>query len=333
MNTSRNVDGIRTPAAPDTSALGEPADAPPTDPDSHPGPEPSPWLIPVLPPVESLPSPRKRAGTPRLRVTAAIGAVLLVLCGVLFWGTGGSGGVITMTTAILVVAVFVTSAVSAVAGMGGGVGLLAVMATVQPAPVVLPLYAVTQAVSNIARTFLDLRKVYWPIFLFFAPPALLGVFVGVQFYDGDGMTWLQPAIGMYLLVYLAWHRVTIRTLEIPLPGFMPVGLVSGAVSVTLGAAGLLMAPFFLRKDFDPTQVVVTKSACQLSLHLTTVPAFLSAGFAYGDHAQLLVALTVASVAGTYFGRSVLSRMSPKMFTIGFEIMLALLAVRLIVEAF
>ena len=60
-----------------------------------------------------------------------------------------------------------------------------------------------------------------------------------------------------------------------------------------------------------------------------IPAFLALSFDYIPYAGLLVALAVAVIGGTYFGKHLLSRISKERFVFWFQLVLAILAIYLI----
>ena len=241
--------------------------------------------------------------------------------------------VLTWTTAstpgLLVVATFLTAVVSAVVGLGGGMGLMAVMTVLLPAPAVVPLHGAVQLVSNLARSTVYRTSVKWGIYLPFAALVAVGVFVGAWLWLGTEMTWFRPAVGIYLLAFIAWRRIRVRPLQIPQWSFALVGLFAGTLTVLVGAVGPFIAPFFLREELSQQEMVATKAVCQLTLHVLKIPAFLTIGFEYGAYGSLLLSLAGAAVAGTLCGRWLIDRLRRDTFFIAFEVALVLIAVRLL----
>ncbi len=233
------------------------------------------------------------------------------------------------TVAVLTVATFATATVSAIVGMGGGVTLLAVMAALLPAPLVVPLHGVVQLVSNGTRTLLFLREVHVRIFAYYIVPAVAGVWLGARWYVGGELPWFRPAIGVFILLYLATLVRKPRLGRLPEWIFAPLGLVTGSLASLIGATGPLIAPFFLRDDLTKEQIIGTKAAVQITTHAAKIPAFAALGFAYGAHWQLLVPLTAAAVAGTFCGKRLLGRIPEVAFRRAFVAVLALIALHLI----
>ena len=236
-----------------------------------------------------------------------------------------------MTEAVLILATFATAAFSAVVGMGGGITLLAVMAALMPASTVVPLHGLVQLTSNGTRTFLFLKYVHWGIFAYYIVPAAIGVAIGARLYVGSDLPWFKPAVGTFILLYLATLKREPRLARMPLYSFAGVGFVAGSLAALVGATGPLIAPFFVRDDLEKEQVIATKAAVQITTHLTKLPAFFLLGFDYMEHLGVIVPLLAAAVLGTMFGKRYLSSLSNETFRKLFTTTLAAIAVYLLVS--
>lgn len=241
-------------------------------------------------------------------------------------------GLDPLTLSVLLVTGLLTAALSGVLGMGGGVTLLGVMTAVLPAPVLVPIHGVVQLVSNSTRTLALLRHVAWRYFGLYSPTLVLGFAAATLTWSGDKLTFLRPGIGVFLLAFLAFRRWAPVLRNPPRWVYPVLGLVVGFTSVWIGATGPLLAPFFLRDDLEPEQVIATKAACQSLGHLFKIPAFLVLGFDYGAHAALLGSLVAVVIVGTLIGRAILGRLDRALFERLFEGLLLLLALWLIVGA-
>jgi uncharacterized membrane protein YfcA len=230
---------------------------------------------------------------------------------------------------ILIPVALIASLISGAIGMGGGIALLAVMAMLLEPGVVIPIHGVVQLVSNTSRTLILLRRVRWTIFFLYLPAQILGVCLAIAIYQGSPLTWLKPAIGGFVLAYLAWERFKPKRLILPLWIFAPAGLVGGLLTILVGATGPFLAAFFLRDDIDREAIVATKAMIQTVGHLAKIPAFLAIGFPYGRHLDLIVPLLLCAVVGTWAGTRILKRMDSRLFDLAFRSVLGLLGLRLI----
>jgi uncharacterized membrane protein YfcA len=233
---------------------------------------------------------------------------------------------------ILMGAALGTAALSGVLGMGGGVTLLGVMTALLPAHLVVPLHGVAQLVSNFTRTLTLLRHVAWKLFAIYAPPLLIGTALAAWTWSDARLSWFRPGIGVFLLAFLIWRRYAPKLRNPPLWVYGVLGLVVGFSGVWIGATGPLIAPFFLRDDFEKEQVIATKAVCQSLMHLLKVPAFLAIGFDYRPHLPFLFELIIAVIVGTLLGRAILAKLPKKTFLMLFEGLLAILAAWLIASS-
>ena len=237
------------------------------------------------------------------------------------------------TVIVLVVACFITATISGILGMAGGVTLLGVMTALLPAPVVVPLHGIVQLASNWTRTWAFRKHVRWSIFFAFMGPAVVGVVIAANIWADLELTWFKAWIGAFILAFLLWRRYKPKLRNLPIWSYGILGLAAGLLAIFVGATGPFLAPFFLRDDFDNEEVIATKAVCQTWLHLLKIPAFLALSFDYTPYAALLVALAVAVIGGTYFGKHLLTKISKERFVFWFQLVLAALAVYLIVSTF
>jgi uncharacterized membrane protein YfcA len=240
---------------------------------------------------------------------------------------------VKLAIAILIVAALLTSALSGVVGMAGGIALLGVMAAVMPANVVVPLHGVVQLCSNFTRATLMLKRVRWRIFWFYSGPVIAGTAAARWVHPGTALEWFNPLIGGFILVFIVWRRFMPRLGRLPVWTFAPLGLVTGFLSLFIGATGPLVAPFFLRDDMEPDEIVATKGCIQIVTHVMKIPAFLSMNFNYLEHVKILAILLACVIVGTVIGNRILARLSKKTFTILFETVLAGVAAYLLAVYF
>ena len=247
-------------------------------------------------------------------------------------------------TIILIIAAFTTSIISAIIGMGGGVTLLGIMAIVIPEGyMVVALHGIIQLVSNITRTTIYREHVYQPIlkkfFIGIVPGLLCAVLIIIGLINYFNLNsaselkidFLKPLIGIYIIWFLYLKKKRrIQSDKI----FLLIGSLSGLVTVFIGAAGPLIAPFFIDRDVTKENIVATKAACQAIGHLGKMPIFIYFfGVNYLHHWSVLLPLVLAVYFGTKIGKKSLGLLSEQFFKKLFRLVLTIIAIRLIVEQF
>ena len=110
-----------------------------------------------------------------------------------------------------------------------------------------------------------------------------------------------------------------------------MGGFSGLVTVFIGAAGPLIAPFFINKDLKKESIIATKAACQAIGHIGKIPIFIILfNVTYISDWQILIPLIISVYFGTKFGKMMLGKLPEETFKILFKVALTIIAIRLII---
>lgn len=209
-------------------------------------------------------------------------------------------------------------------GIGGGVLLLAVMASLVPPTVLIPVHGLVQFGSNVGRTMLMFRYISWVDTGVFTVGTVIGVAVG-----GAMVVNLPPAmvqIGVGLFVIWSVFVDPPRWLQ-----SYPVltGAFSSFLTMFFGATGPFVATYTKSLRLDRHRHVATHGALMSVQHLLKTLTFGILGFAFGPWLGFCVAMIAAGALGTFLGRLILDRISDKRFRIALDTILVLLSLRLI----
>lgn len=225
---------------------------------------------------------------------------------------------------------FLGSFVTAALGLGGGILVLATMAVFLPPVALIPLHGVVQLGSNVGRTALMRRHVLYKVLPHFAVGTVAGSAIGANMFVALPVGVLQLALAVFVL-YATWAQ----RFKVSKPGawkFGGLGLVSGFVTMFVGGSGPLIAPFASAVGEDKKIVVATHAALMSMQHIVKLAAFGFIGFAFAPYIPFLAGALALGFAGTWGGRLVLNRLPERAFHIGLQIILTLLAARLIYAA-
>jgi len=243
---------------------------------------------------------------------------------------------------ILIIAAFITSSISAVLGMGGGIILLGIMAIIIPEGYkVIALHGVVQLFSNSTRTYVFRKYINTKLIRQFFIGALIGVcisiiiilmlinYFNVQSANQIKVEVLKPFIGFFIVWYLFLKP---PKKEKKINSFIPVGLIAGLSSIFVGAVGPLIAPFFLKKEFNKEHIIANKAASQMITHFSKIPLFIYFfNMDYRTEVDILLPLILAVYIGTNFGKKILSFIPELLFKKLFKITLFIIAIRLILS--
>ncbi len=228
---------------------------------------------------------------------------------------------------LLVITAGFTSLFTASFGAGGGVMLLGVMAQVLPPLVIIPLHGVAQLGSNAGRAGMSWRHIDWRLIGLFLPGAIVGALIG-QF-----VLVALPADVMYFsiagfILFLCWGP-KLPKLVLGKFGTMLAGGITTFLTLFVGATGPLVAAFIKQVFIDRFRTVATFATAMSLQHVLKIAVFEQAGFPLGAWLPLLVCMVISGAIGTWVGLTVLKKMPDRHFHRIFNLILTLLAVRLI----
>lgn len=244
-------------------------------------------------------------------------------------------GLSVLSASILVITAFFTAALTAALGIGGGVALLAVMASIVPVAVLIPVHGVVQLGANAGRAMVQIRQVVLPLLGVFTGGAVLGALIGGQLVVTLPEALLKAFVGLFVLFTLWAPKFGGSKARSQKGG--PVGLALGGVFATIltmfvGATGPFVAALLAPRLDDRKRYAGTHAAAMVMQHGLKVVAFGFLGFAFGAWVPVMAAMIAAGFLGTLLGTKLLHALPEATFRIAFKWVLTLLAVQLIVSA-
>ena len=225
---------------------------------------------------------------------------------------------------------FLTSAVSAAFGLGGGAALVAVMASLMPPLAIIPVHAVVQVGSNFFRAVLMRRNILFTWMPPFVVGTIIGAAIGGQIVFALPKYLLQGLIGVFVL-YAVWGP-KIKAIDPTRNRFATIGALASFATMFAGATGPLIAPFIKASTNNRMMTVATHAAFMSWQHGVKILAFGMLGFAFAPYLPLMTIMIFFGVVGTWSGGFILNWMDERIFRRGFNLVLTILAIRLLIEA-
>lgn len=228
-----------------------------------------------------------------------------------------------IASALLAVS-FASSFITVAFGIGGGAVMLAVLATLLPAPAIIPVHGLVQAGSNIGRAALMRAHLHARVVLPFALGALAGVAVG-------GMTVVQLDPGVIQVsvgVFILWSILFTPPALMRRSGAVAGGL-SSFLTMFFGGTGPFVAAYVRTLNLDRMGFVATHATLMMIQHSLKTIVFGFLGFAFSTWAAFVALLIGAGFLGTIVGRHALARIDERRFKFVLNAILAVLAARLI----
>lgn len=231
---------------------------------------------------------------------------------------------------LLVALSFFTSFLTAAIGIGGGSILLAVMAQVVPVNAIIPVHGIVQLGSNVGRAAVLHNAVDRGLLGWFVAGSLVGALIGGRIVVTMPVDALRLTLGAFIL-YSAWGP-RLRGLGGSNRTLAAGGLLTTTLTMFVGATGPFILSMLRAFRLPPVVLVATMSACVAAQHLLKVLVFGLLGFAFGPYVPLIVLMVGLGFIGTLAGRHILLRVDPEKFALVLNIVLTLLAIRLIGQA-
>lgn len=233
-----------------------------------------------------------------------------------------------MTYVVLLVAAIGSATISGFIGMAGGVTLLAVMTFILPFHVIVPVHGAVQLASNLSRTLILIKSVRKPVFTAFLIGSPLGAVLAFFFLrEAQRSSWLLAFL-IFVLFYMALKPKKMPDIKLPDKVYGILGFFATFLGPLMGATGPVLAPFFARDDYTKEEIVATKAACQIVIHLLKLPVFLALAFPYQDYLPMILLMVGGVIVGTKLGTLILHKVSGEQFMIALKVVLFLTGVRL-----
>lgn len=232
-------------------------------------------------------------------------------------------------TLLIVLSCF-TSMLTAALGIGGGTVLLAVMAQIIPVKAIVPVHGVVQLGSNFGRAAIMSTNLHLPITGWFLLGSIIGALVGGQVVVNLPVAILQGVLGAFIL-YSVWGP-KIGGLGGNAKGLVTGGFLTTLLTMFIGATGPFVIAVLRTFNLSPQVLVATSAACLVIQHLLKVVVFGLLGFVFTAYVPLIVLMVLSGFIGTVLGKRVLIKADPEKFQRGLNIILSLLALRLLLVA-
>ena len=241
-----------------------------------------------------------------------------------------STGISEWAFIVLCVSSFFTSVISAAFGLGGGAMLISIIASLMPPIAIIPVHAVIQVSSNVSRATMMWRHIKYTWMTSFVIGTIIGATIGGQIVFVLQENLLKGIIGLFIL-YSLWGRAT-KVISPSRNTFFGVGVLSSSATMFVGGSGPLIAPFVRASTSERRMTVATHAAFMSWQHGVKILTFGLLGFSFAPYISLIVSMILFGIVGTWSGKTILLWMPEQIFRKAFNIVLTILALRLLYES-
>mgnify|MGYP001384148784 CR=1 FL=1 len=231
---------------------------------------------------------------------------------------------------LLTVLSFFTALMTSIAGAGGGTILLAAMLQFMNPAEAIPVHGVIQLSSNLTRIWLLRNFVIWKIVLKFSLLLPLGVYLGLKIFQNIDADEIKNLIGFFILLALGLQNLKIfQNIKIPSNIYYLIGLITGFLNILVGVIAPLLAVILRQSVTEKKSIVGTLGYFGLIGNLVKIIGFTFIGFSFFKYIDTFIMIIPATLIGSRIGQILLNRISNKIFTIIFQIILVGLAIKLL----
>jgi uncharacterized protein len=236
-----------------------------------------------------------------------------------------------MIELFLGIVTFLTSTIAGVVGIGGGMMLIAVLPSFLPLNALIPVHGLTQITSNFSRAVFGYKDVQYEVIPKFLTGSLFGIGIFATIINFISLEYVPLFIGTYILLSL-WSikfNEKIKKFE----NYYVIGFFQTGLSIIVGATGPLTMTLLLKDYEDKDKVVATSAALMSITHILKVFVFIYFGFVFFDYIQIIIAMIIGAVLGSWAGTKFRNKIDGKKFTVILKILLSFLALKIIFGVF
>ncbi len=223
----------------------------------------------------------------------------------------------TTTFIIIFLCSFLAFSISAICGGGAGLMLIPILGQLLPVSQVPAALSIGTFTSSASRLIVFRKNIRWHIVKYFVPAALPAVWLGAWLLKFVDPVYLEIAIGIFLisnLMFLFQKPKEINKPEKPSNFILTlIGFSAGFLSGLTGAVGLLFNRFYLRYGLSKEEIIATRAANEIILHLVKLVLYTLFGLVSMHVVSIGIVIAVSAVLSTWAMKWVLPKLSETSF--------------------
>jgi uncharacterized membrane protein YfcA len=226
---------------------------------------------------------------------------------------------------IIFIVAAIAFALSAVCGGGASFILLPLLGWILPAAQVPAALSLGTAASGVSRIAIFYRNIRWDIVVWFVPPAIPSVWLGAKLLNSVDPILLELLIGLFLVINIPFIFKSKITKEEKDQGekwkLCLIGVATGFLSGLTGAVGLLFNRFYLTCGLSKEEIIATRAANELLLHILKIVLYCLFGLVNVKVLLIGLVTSIAAVISAWGLKNLLGMITEKVFKrIGFSAM-------------
>ncbi len=221
------------------------------------------------------------------------------------------------TLVIVFIISYLAFSLSAMVGGGAGLMLMPVLGRLLPVSFIPSALSIGTFTSSGTRILVFRKNICWAIVRYFVPAALPAVLLGAFLLKYLNPIYIEISMGLFLLSNLPFlfknpkESLTKRT-HSPLV-LMLIGFSAGFLSGLTGAVGLLFNKFYLRYGLSKEEIIATRAANEVILHLIKIILYALLGLITARVVSIGLVVACSALLSTFTMKWVLPFLSEFIF--------------------
>lgn len=211
---------------------------------------------------------------------------------------------------------------------GGGAGLLLIpllgrFLDVKHVPAALSLGTASSSFSRIVTFYKDIN---WKIVYYFLPTALPAAWLGSWLLSYINPIWVELIMSLFLIgnlpqIFKNDKKDYESNRALPYWSLILIGFLAGFISGITGAEGMLFNRFYLKFGLNNKQIVATRAANEILLHLVKLVLYIQFGLFSLQVLKIGLTIALAATLSSFVIKKVLPKISATVFhKVGFSAM-------------
>lgn len=223
----------------------------------------------------------------------------------------------TATLLIIFTVSFLAFSISAICGGGAGLMLIPILGRLLPISQVPAALSIGTFTSSASRLVIFRKNVCWHIVKYFVPFALPAVWLGAWLLKYVNPIYLEIAMGLFLisnLTFLFKKPKELNNSDKPKNFVLAViGFLAGFLSGLTGAVGLLFNRFYLRYGLTKEEIVATRAANEIILHLVKIILYFLFGLITIKVVYIGIVVAISAILSSWTMKWILPKLSDSSF--------------------
>lgn len=222
-----------------------------------------------------------------------------------------------ITLIIVFLVSFLAFSISAICGGGAGLMLIPILGQLLPVSQVPAALSIGTFTSSASRLIVFKKSICWKIVRIFVPFALPAVWLGAWLLKYVNPVYLEIGMGLFLISNVLYLFKKPKELNsIIKPSNIKLGIIgflAGFLSGITGAVGLLFNRFYLRYGLTKEEIIATRAANEIILHLVKLMLYFLFGLITAKVIYVGIVVAIAAILSTVCMKWILPKLSESIF--------------------